>query len=133
MREDFNNELAAIDKKALIKLKDDISAFSGNQESELWGRKEEIENFLIKFIRYIAEFEHFKLEESRKIELKKQELRLDAKHDWADKFRLFFFRVLASTLFVITLFAMGYIEKKYDWATLPLSKYVKPASAISAK
>jgi len=69
-----------------------------------------------------------RLNEIRKIALKEKELKLEAKHDWAEKFRLYFFRVLASLLFIITLFTIGYIEKEYEWATLPLSKYVSKTS-----
>jgi hypothetical protein len=135
-REDFEKELASLDKEALIELRDkiqDIYEHSESHELKLWEYKEDLENSVIKLIRYIDKFESLNSEESRKIELKKKELKLDAKHDWSDKFRLFFFRVLASALFIGTLFAIGYIEKEYDWATLPLSKYVKPVPNVPSK
>jgi len=129
-REDFEKELAALDKDALIELRDniqDINDYSDNHESELWTHKEDLENSVIKLIRYMNKFDDLNSEESRKIALTEQELKLEAKHDWAEKFRLFFFRILATTLFVISLFAIGYIEHNYDWAKLPLSKYVTAA------
>jgi len=126
-REDFEKDLSALDKKALIELKEqiiDLSEHSSSQ-SDLWVHKDDIENSLIKLIRYIDKFEDLNSDESRKVALKEQELKLEAKHDWAEKFRLFFFRVLATGLFIASLFIMGYIEHNYDWARLPLSKYIK--------
>lgn len=135
-REDFEKELASLDKQVLIELKNKIikiKASSGDHENDFWGHKNDIENSIIKFIRYIEKFEEHSYEGSRKLSLKGQELKLEAKHDWAEKSRLFFFRVLASVLFVCTLFAIGYIEREYDWATLPLSKYVKPVPSSIIK
>ncbi|KPZ53783.1 hypothetical protein [Pseudoalteromonas sp. P1-25] len=126
-REDFEKDLSSLDKKALIKLKEqiiDLGKYDSGQ-SELWKHKDDIENSLIKLIRYIDKFEDLNSDESRKVALKEQELKLEAKHDWAEKFRLFFFRVLATGLFISSLFIMGYIEHNYDWARLPLSKYIK--------
>jgi hypothetical protein len=126
-REDFEKDLAALDKKELIALKESIMDISeyGSGESKLWEHKDDIENSLIKLIRYIDKFEDLNSDESRKVALKEQELKLEAKHDWAEKYRLFFFRVLATALFITSLFIMGYIEHNYDWARLPLSKYIK--------
>ena len=126
-REDFEKDLSALDKKALIELKEQIIDLSehGSGSSDLWAHKEDIENSLIKLIRYIDKFEDLNSDESRKVALKEQELKLEAKHDWAEKFRLFFFRVLATGLFIASLFIMGYVEHNYDWARLPLSKYIK--------
>jgi hypothetical protein len=97
IREDFEKDLTALDKKALIQLKDNIIDLSENDsnQSGMLSHKDEIENSLIKFIRYIDKFEDLNSEESRKVALKEQELKLDARHDWAEKFRLFFFRLLA--------------------------------------
>lgn len=131
-REDFEKDLSALDKKALIELKDqiiDLNNYSSSQ-SDLWEYKGDIENSLIKLIRYIDKFEDLNSDESRKVALKEQELKLEAKHDWAEKFRLFFFRVLATGLFIASLFIMGYIEHNYDWARLPLSKYIKTTVPI---
>ncbi len=135
-REDFDKELASIDKSSLIELKNKLLEVSenpkGNQD-DIWSLKNDLENSLIKFIKYIDKLEDLNGIESRKVALKESELKLEARHDWAEKFRLFFFRVLASVLFVCTLFVIGYIEKEYDWATLPLSKYVKPVPSVSSK
>ncbi|EGQ9279566.1 hypothetical protein K6672_004301 [Vibrio vulnificus] len=123
IREDFEKELQALDKDAIEKLKDDICAMEQYSE-EYSNSKNDVENALVKFLRFYDKFEDLNSEESRKVALKEQELKLEAKHDWAEKFRLFFFRVLASVLFIVTLFTIGYIEKEYDWATLPMSKYI---------
>lgn len=135
-REDFEKELAALDKDALIELRDkiqDINDYSEGFESEFWSHKEDLENSVIKLIRYMNKFDDLNSDESRKIALKEQELKLEAKHDWADKFRLFFFRILATALFVSSLFIIGYLEHNYEWAKLPLSKYVKTTPASPAK
>lgn len=135
-KEDFEKELEALDKEALIELRDriqDISDYTEEYESEFWKHKEDLENSVIKLIRHLNKFDDLNSEESRKISLKEQELKLESRHDWADKFRLFFFRILATTLFVTSLFAIGYIEDTYEWAKLPLSKYVKAVPAMPAK
>ncbi|ELB2152578.1 hypothetical protein QNS29_004766 [Vibrio parahaemolyticus] len=123
IREDFEKELQALDKDAIEKLKDDVCAMDQYSE-EYSNSKNDVENALVKILRFYDKFENLNSEESRKVALKEQELKLEAKHDWAEKFRLFFFRVLASVLFIVTLFTIGYIEKEYDWATLPMSKYI---------
>ncbi|CAH6820495.1 conserved hypothetical protein [Vibrio chagasii] len=132
IREDFEKELKALDKYAIEKLKDDICAME--QYSEEYSKsKNDVENALVKILRFYDKFEDLNSEESRKVGLKEQELKLEAKHDWAEKFRLFFFRVLASVLFIVTLFTIGYIEKEYDWATLPMSKYISTMPAPVSK
>ncbi|MEZ9178309.1 hypothetical protein ACP43V_08670 [Vibrio genomosp. F10 str. 9ZC157] len=130
IRDDFEKELKALNKDAIEKLKNDICDMDQYSE-EYNNSKNDIENALIKILRFYDKFEDLNSEESRKVALKEQELKLEAKHDWAEKFRLFFFRVLASVLFIVTLFSIGYIEKEYDWATLPMSKYMSviPPSA----
>jgi hypothetical protein len=135
-REDFEKELAALDKDALIELRkkiQDIDEYSETYKSDFWAYKEDLENSIIKLIRYMNKFEELNSNESRKITLKEQELKLEARHDWAEKFRLFFFRVLATALFVGSLFAIGYLEHNYEWAKLPLSKYVKTTPAAPEK
>lgn len=134
-REDFEKELEALDKMALIELKDTILDMSSSDlyQSKFWDKKEDLENSLVKLIRYMDKFDDLNSEESRKVALKEQELRLEAKHDWAEKFRLFFFRVLATGLFISSLFAIGYIEHNYEWAKLPLSKYVKAVPQVPVK
>ena len=80
-REDFEKELAALDKEALIELRDkiqNIDDYSENYESEFWTHKEDLENSVIKLIRYMNEFDDLNSGESRKISLKEQELKLDA-------------------------------------------------------
>ncbi|WP_415902197.1 hypothetical protein ACMXYR_14935 [Neptuniibacter sp. QD29_5] len=129
IREDFEKELSKIDKKHIDDL---ISFFHGVEErgpdesveEQFLKESESIKNTLIKFSRTIEDFNHLNSEQERKLSLKEQELSLEASHDWREKFRLFFFRVLASGLLVVTLFAIGYIEHEYDWAHLPMSKYL---------
>ena len=135
IREDFEKELVALDKKTLIELKETIIDIRDNElgESKLWAHKDDIENSIEKLIRYIDKFEDLNSEESRKVALKETELKLEAKHDWAEKSRLFFFRVLATALFIASLFIIGYIEHNYDWARLPLSKYIKTAPIEPSK
>ena len=122
-REDFERKLKELDKPTLIQLLDDIKDVSNYED--LWDYKSDLQNTVSKLIRYMNEFDDLNSDESRKIALKEQELKLESKHDWAGKFRLFFFRILATVLFVISLFTIGYIEHNYDWAKLPLSKYIK--------
>lgn len=136
VREDFEKELARLDKKALINLKEQViklEKYNDEDNDELWRCKEDLENSLVKLIRHMDKFEELNSEESRAVALKEKELRLEGRHDWHEKSRLFFFRVLASMLFIFTLFTIGYIEKEYDWATLPLSKYVKPVPQAPVK
>ncbi|WP_133151118.1 hypothetical protein [Vibrio cyclitrophicus] len=131
-REDFEKRLGTIDKDFISNLKETVIQSEINS-NEYQNCKEDIEDTLIKFLRLYDEFKDLNSEESRKVALKEQELRVEAKHDWAEKFRLFFFRILASILFIISLFSIGYIEKEYDWATLPLSKYVSVAPTTPFK
>lgn len=130
-KEDLEKELAALDKNSLIVLHDEIHDLSDDprlNESSIGDHKKDIETALRKLIKHIDEFEDLNSAESRKVALKEKELKLESLHDWKEKGRLFFFRVLASALFICTIFAVGYIEKEYDWATLPLSKYITPAA-----
>jgi DNA-directed RNA polymerase subunit F len=135
-REDFEKELAALDKDALTKLLERIKEITERYEgyeNALWENKDDIQNAISKLIKYIDKFENLNSEEARKIEFKRRELALETSHDWKEKFRTFFFRILASILFISTLFAIGYIEHEYEWARLPLSKYVSPAPSIPGK
>ncbi|OJI53400.1 hypothetical protein [Vibrio vulnificus] len=131
-REDFDRRLKQLDRDTIEKLKEDIINADEYSE-EYMACKKDVEDALIKFLRFYDEFEDLNSEESRKVALKEQELKLAAKHDWAEKFRLFFFRILASVLFIVSLFTIGYIEKEYEWATLPLSKYVSSVPANPLK
>jgi hypothetical protein len=127
-REDFEKELAAIDKDAILELESrilDISSYGDSSKDDFWDTKETVEKTLVKFLRTLDKFEDLNAEESRKIGLKEQELKLESKHDWANKTRLFFFRVLATILFISSLFVIGYVEHTYEWARLPMSKYIK--------
>jgi hypothetical protein len=133
--EDVQKKLDALDEGTLIQLLHTvqaISVFKEGSQAEFWNHKEDLENSLHKLIRDLNKTDDLNSEESRKISLKKQELELDTRHDWKEKFRLFFFRILTTTLFVISLFAIGYIEDSYEWAKLPLSKYVKTAPMVPA-
>ncbi len=130
-REDLEKELSEIDKKTLLELKEKI--LNANDPDKLFIFKNDIENTTIKFLRYIDKYEELNSIESRKVDLKEKELQLEAKHDWAEKTRLFFFRILATILFISSLFIIGYIEHTYDWARLPLSKYIKNSSVPDLK
>lgn len=124
VREDFERELEELDLPALEELKE--KALDTTDPSRFFKLKDDLENSLVKFLRFYRAFEDLNSDESRKVALKEKELKLEAKHDWSSKFRLFFFRVLASVLLVITLFGIGDIEYRYDWARLPMTKYFSP-------
>jgi hypothetical protein len=113
VREDFERELEALDLSALEDLKQ--KALDASEPEEFFDLKDDLENSLVKFLRFYSAFEDLNSEQSRKVSLKEKELKLDARHDWSNKFRLFFFIVLASVLLVVTLFGIGYIEHRYDW------------------
>lgn len=128
VREDFEKKLKALDKDAIEKLKNKILDI--NEPDDLMVLKEDIEDSLIKFIRYYDHFEDLNSDESRRVALKERELKLDARYDWREKARLFFFRVLGSALLVVTLFVIGYIEHEYEWARLPMSKYLNTSAKL---
>ena len=128
IREDFEKELAALDFKEIEGLKEKLLDI--REAKDIMPLKEDIENSLIKFLRYYDKFEDLNSEESRKVALKEKELALEAKHDWKEKFRLFIFRILASILLIVTLFAIGYIEHEYEWARLPMSKYLDASKKL---
>lgn len=128
VREDFEKKLKSLDKDAIEDLK--AKLVEAHDPEEVMALKEDIEDSLIKFIRYYDHFEDLNSDESRKVALKEKELKLDARYDWREKARLFFFRVLGSVLVVITLFVIGYIEHEYDWARLPMSKYLNTGAKL---
>ena len=129
-KEAFEKKLKALDKGAIRDLKNAIADLKPYDDYDEYALqfleyKGEIENVLVKFLRNIDNFEDLNSEESRKIGLKEQELKLEAKQDWANKWRLFCFRVLATILFISSLFVIGSLEHNYEWARLPMSKYLK--------
>jgi hypothetical protein len=128
VREDYDKKLKALDKKAIEALKNKVSEAYSSEDIMLL--KDDIEDSLAKFIRYYDAFENLNLDESRKVVLKEKELKLEASYDWRAKARLFFFRILGSALVVITLFGIGYIESEYEWAKLPMSKYLVTNSKL---
>lgn len=72
-REDFENKIKAIDKKSILKLKNsivNISNYDEESKDEFWNHKDQVENALIKFLRYYDNFEDLNSEESRKVGLK---------------------------------------------------------------
>jgi len=127
-REDFEKKLKSLDKKTIEDLKDRVIEI--REPEDLMALKEDIEDSLIKFIRFYDRFEDLNSEESRKVALKEKELKLDAHYDWREKARLFLFRILGSALVVVTLFAIGYIEHEYEWARLPMSKYLNTSTTL---
>ncbi|MFG1489123.1 hypothetical protein ABMA58_07715 [Oceanospirillum sp. HFRX-1_2] len=124
VREDFEKKLEQLDFSVLEQLKE--NSLNASEPEEFMVLKDDIEDALIKFLRFYKTFEDLNSEESRKVALKEKELKLEAKHDWSNKFRLFFFRILGSALLIITLFSIGYVEHEYDWARLPMTKYFSP-------
>ncbi len=132
-REDFEKKLSQIDEKWLNQLQADLITFKHSDPKKQDQIHDNLTIALTKFTRYIDEFKLHRTDEERKLSYKKKELHIQATHDWKNKFRLFFFRVLASALLVATLFAIGYIEHEYDWARLPLSKYFNPTSSLQIK
>ena len=127
-REDFEKKLKSLDKKTIENLKDRVIEI--REPEDLMALKEDIEDSLIKFIRFYDRFDDLNSEESRKVALKEKELKLDARYDWREKARLFLFRILGSALVVVTLFAIGYIEHEYEWARLPMSKYLNTSTTL---
>jgi len=127
-REDFEKKLKSLDKKTIENLKDRVIEIS--EPGDLMALKEDIEDSLIKFIKFYDRFDDLNSEESRKVALKEKELKLDARYDWREKARLFLFRILGSALVVVTLFAIGYIEHEYKWARLPMSKYLNTSTTL---
>lgn len=126
-REDLERSLSGIDREGLrelVNIVDDVAGSSVKSPAILKERLSDIKHALMKFEKLHDEFLHLNSQEDRRISYRDKELRLEALHDWKDKFRLFFFRVLASVLFVVMVFAIGYIEHEYDWARLPLAKYM---------
>jgi hypothetical protein len=128
VREDFERKLKSLDKGVIEGLKDKI--IDTHEPEEIMALKEDIEDSLIKFIRYYDQFEDLNSDESRKVALKEKELKLEARYDWREKARLFFFRVLGSALVIVTLFVIGYVEHEYEWAHLPMSKYLSTSTKL---
>ena len=124
IKEDFEKKISEIDLAYIKKLRDDVS--DTTDAEEFWALKEDVEDTLIKFCRVYNAYEELNSDELRKISLKENELKLEAKYDWRSNFRMVFFRVLTSVLLVVTLFGIGFIEHEFDWARLPLTKYFSP-------
>lgn len=128
VQEDQALELAQINKQSLIDLRECCREIRSDEE---WLKhSNDVDNVLTKFINCISDFEKLNAESHRKIELKRAELKLDEWHDWKEKGRTFLFRVLASALFIASLFAIGYIDHEYEWARLPLAGYINPSPKI---
>lgn len=128
VREDFERKLKSLDKDKIEDLLVKVEKI--NNPDEFISLREDIEDSLVKFIRFYDCFEDLNSEESRKVALKEKELKLDARYDWRDKARLFFFRILGSALVVVTLFVIGYVEHEYEWARLPMTKYLNTSTAL---
>ena len=125
-REDFETEILKIDQKKIKLLIDVLKKVKKHEdivESEITDLQENVINTLTKYERTISTFEALNSDLAVQLDYKKNELKFTAKADWKNKFRLFFFRVLWTLLFVSSLFAVGYIEQEYEWAHLPMSKY----------
>jgi len=131
-KDDFEKKISGIDKEWLAALKNRVKELPSDDHPYL-NIKDDMEDALIKFTRYIDQFEHFNSEEERQLAYRKKELKAEAGHDWKEKSRLLFFRVLSTTLFIASLFAIGYIEHNYDWARLPMAKYLNPSKILPGK
>ncbi|WP_139332590.1 hypothetical protein [Aquipseudomonas alcaligenes] len=127
-REDFERKLKALDKNSIEALRDRVR--DSNDPDELAAMKEDIQNSLTKLIIFYDNFESLNSEESRKVSLKERELKLEARYDWREKSRLFLFRILGSALVVVTLFFIGYVEHEYEWARLPMTKYLNTSTTL---
>ncbi len=124
-KEDFESEILKIDLQKITLLLDTLKNIE-NEEismSEIKDLQQNITNALIKYKRTINTFEGLNSDLAVQLDYKRNELKFLAKADWKNKFRLFFFRMLWTILFVVSLFAVGYIDKEYEWAELPMSKY----------
>lgn len=125
-KEDFEVEMLKIDQKKITLLIDVWEKLKNNKEitpNEVIGLKEDTINTLIKYQRTINTFKELNSDLAVQLDYKKNELKFITQADWKNKFRLFFFRVLWTLLFISSLFAVGYIEHEYEWAHLPMSKY----------
>ncbi len=140
-REDEKKFLDSITENEIEKYKEKLETLNNlflNGDKEIIAdRRSEFDSMFVRLThvldRYkhdISQYKHLNSDYSRKIELKKSELSLEASADWRSKWRLFLFRVLGTLLFITAIFAIGYLEKNYDWATLPLSKYVSSAPKL---
>ena len=88
----------------------------------------EIQSLFITLTEEVEYSEKLNAEDAQKLKQQREALRLEARYDWYGKFRTFLFSVMGAALFIVTLFTIGYIEKNYDWAVLPLAKYVEVSS-----
>ncbi len=126
IKEDFDAEILKIDQKKIKLLIDVWEEIQDNKKitlDEVSGLKEDTINTLIKYQRTINTFKELNSDLAVRLDYKKNELKFITRADWKSKFRLFFFRILWTLLFVSSLFAVGYIEQEYEWAHLPMSKY----------
>lgn len=132
-RGDLEVELTEIDFSRIERLRDGVRNLYSLETDDEENReriKSEIDDVLTKYLNTYEKFEKFNSAESRNLYFKKQELALEASHDWSEKCRLFLFRILGSVLLVVTLFGIGYIESEFDWANLPMTKYLSAAQKI---
>ncbi len=126
IKEDFETEILKIDQDTIELLIVTWEEIQDNEEvtlDEVSGLKEDTINTLIKYQRTINTFKELNSDLAVRLDYKKNELKFITLADWKSKFRLFFFRILWTLLFVSSLFTVGYIEQEYEWAHLPMSKY----------
>lgn len=110
----------------LIRVIDDIDDDRLNNNEFYKFLRNEVRAALESYQGALETFQNLNSEEHRRLYLKRREQRLDIVHDWKEKGRLFIFRILAAILFVVMIFTIGYIEAEYEWARLPLTKYLSP-------
>ena len=125
--QDFREQLEAIDRDELERLINVLDS----PEIKYLEDINNLENSLIRFRDLIDQFHQLNDQDFRLLGRRAQELELEEKHDWRSKWRLLFFRVMGTTLLVVTVFLVGYIEHTYDWARLPMSSYFSPADILS--
>lgn len=105
----------------LVKNKHDVlKLFSSLRDTQI-----DVGELAKSLVSYVQRFEALAADEERNLTLKRKEHNIEAWYDWYEKLRTFLFRAFGAVLLIATLFTIGYIEKTYDWATLPLAPYLK--------
>ncbi len=126
IKEDFETEILKVDQERVELLIVAWEEIQDNKEitlDKVSYLKENTIYTLIKYQRTINTFKELNSDLAVRLDYKKNELKFITWADWKSKFRLFFFRILWTLLFISSLFAVGYIEQEYEWAHLPMSKY----------
>lgn len=124
IRDDYTQKLAEISKDEIRQAinflnSSDFSDFNAEEHDK---EIDFINDCLVKLERYKDDFESLNSEHSRRINLKREELKLDADADLSEKWRTFRFRILGSGLLIITLFLLGTLNHHITWLHLPFER-----------